>query len=43
VSESAVGRAVLPAARVDAPSSSQRERVLARVLSALRRLTRSER
>jgi hypothetical protein len=36
---SAIGRAVLKAAREEAPSSNQRERVLAGVLSALQRLT----
>jgi hypothetical protein len=36
---SAIGRAVLAAARDEAPSSSTRERVLAGVLSALKHLT----
>lgn len=36
---SAIGRAVLRAARQESPSPDQRERVLAGVLSALQRLT----
>jgi len=42
-SASSLGRAVLKAARDEAPTSSERERVLANVLSALQRLTSANR
>lgn len=38
-----LGRAVLKAARDEAPTTSERERVLANVLSALQRLTSANR
>lgn len=42
-SASSVGRAVLQAAREEEPSTHQRERVLAGVLDALKRLTSANR
>lgn len=38
-SASSLGRAVLAAAREEAPTTSERERILASVLTALQRLT----
>jgi hypothetical protein len=42
-SASSLGRAVLEAARHEGPTTNQRERVLAGVLDALRRLTSANR
>lgn len=42
-SASSIGRAVLAAARAEEPTTSQRERVLAGVLDALKRLTSANR
>ncbi|HEX2870432.1 MAG TPA: hypothetical protein VHP33_04235 [Polyangiaceae bacterium] len=42
-SASSLGRAVLAAARVEAPTTSERERILASVLTALQRLTNANR
>jgi hypothetical protein len=42
-SASSIGRAVIQAARVETPTTSERERVLAGVLSALQLLTSANR
>jgi hypothetical protein len=42
-SKSSIGRAVIQAARTETPTTSERERVLAGVLSALQLLTRVNR
>ena len=42
-SASSLGRAVLAAAREEAPTTSERERILASVLTALQRLTSANR